>query len=157
MSGEADSEEIMGTGRRRRRQRRGRGKVGDALKKGWQKVKQFAHDNKLGSKLVDAAGSALKAANPEWAPAIGAVQDKVGKYVAKKGYGYKLAGERAGMGSRKSVGSKREVFNGTADRTSGGLTRAGLMKNKRGKIVSKAKHSVGLRAMKYLKPFTKRD
>ena len=34
------------------------------------------------------------------------------------------------------VGSMRRVFNGTADRTGGGLTKKDLCKNKRGKIVS---------------------
>ena len=37
-------------------------------------------------------------------------------------------------------GSRRQVFNGTAERTTGGLRREQLMKNERGRIVSAAKH-----------------
>jgi hypothetical protein len=41
-----------------------------------------------------------------------------------------------------TVGSRAQVFNGTADRTSGGLTKSDLKKNpKTGEIVSKAKSS----------------
>lgn len=37
-------------------------------------------------------------------------------------------------------GSRRQVFNGTAERTTGGLRKEHLMKNERGRIVSAAKH-----------------
>ena len=37
-------------------------------------------------------------------------------------------------------GSRRQVFNGSAERTTGGLRREQLMKNERGRIVSAAKH-----------------
>lgn len=43
----------------------------------------------------------------------------------------------------KNVGSKREVWNGTAEKTSGGLTIEKLGKNKRGHIVSVAKYLQG--------------
>jgi len=43
-----------------------------------------------------------------------------------------------------SIGSKRQVWNGTAERTPGGLTKSDLIKNKRGKIVSKKKHKRGI-------------
>lgn len=54
----------------------------------------------------------------------------------------------------KLIGSKREVWNGSAERTSGNLTKSDLMKNKRGRIVSKKKHALGLKAFKQnkLKP-----
>lgn len=48
------------------------------------------------------------------------------------------------------VGSYREVFNETAEKTSGGLTKDDLMQNKRGKIVSVAKHKAGLERWKKL-------
>ena len=38
-----------------------------------------------------------------------------------------------------TVGSKAQVFHGTAHKTSGGLTRKDLMKNKHGRIVSRKK------------------
>jgi hypothetical protein len=40
----------------------------------------------------------------------------------------------------KTVGSKREVYEGEAVHTSGGLKKGELMRNKRGKIVSKKQH-----------------
>jgi hypothetical protein len=50
--------------------------------------------------------------------------------------------EQKGGKTRKFLkyGSRRQVFNGTAERTSGGLTKERLMKNERGRIVSAAKH-----------------
>lgn len=53
------------------------------------------------------------------------------------------------MGGAKAVGSKREVWNGTARHTSGGVYKAGLMKHK-GRIVSKKKHAAGKKAIKNL-------
>lgn len=38
------------------------------------------------------------------------------------------------------VGTRAQVWHGTAKKTSGGLTKSHLMKNKAGRIVSKAKH-----------------
>ena len=38
-------------------------------------------------------------------------------------------------------GSRRQVFNGTADKTPGGLTKEDLIKNKHGRIVSAKKHN----------------
>jgi hypothetical protein len=61
----------------------------------------------------------------------------------------KSAGTRKGCSCSK-VGSKLQVWNGTKTRTSGGLSRADLMKNKRGKVVSKKQHAAGLRAKRYL-------
>ncbi len=50
-----------------------------------------------------------------------------------------------------TVGSKAQVFHGSAKHTSGGLTRKDLMKTKAGRIVSKKKHTAGLKAIKKLK------
>ncbi len=54
-------------------------------------------------------------------------------------------------GTRKipAVGSKAQVWHGTAKHTSGGLTRKDLMKNK-GRIVSRKKHALGKKAFKNL-------
>lgn len=49
------------------------------------------------------------------------------------------------------VGSKIQVYNGSAERTKGGLTKNDLLRNKRGKIVSKAQYENGLRAAANLK------
>ena len=38
------------------------------------------------------------------------------------------------------VGSRAQVWHGTAKKTSGGLTKKDLLKNKAGRIVSKRKH-----------------
>lgn len=51
--------------------------------------------------------------------------------------------EQKGGKTRKILkfGSRRQVFNGTAEKTSGGLRKEQLMKNERGRIVSAAKHT----------------
>ena len=41
----------------------------------------------------------------------------------------------------KTVGSRAEVWHGNAKKTSGGLTKKDLLKNKHGRIVSKKKHN----------------
>jgi hypothetical protein len=51
----------------------------------------------------------------------------------------------------KTVGTKAQVFHGTAKHTSGGLTRKDLMKTKKGRIVSKRKHAAGKKALRRLK------
>lgn len=53
----------------------------------------------------------------------------------------KLVEQKGGKTRKVSkYGSRRQVFNGTAEMTSGGLRREQLMKNERGRIVSAAKH-----------------
>ena len=58
--------------------------------------------------------------------------------------------------SSKIVGSKKEVWAGTANHTSGKLTKSDLMKNKAGKVISKKKYAQGQRAFRKnnLKPKT---
>ena len=41
---------------------------------------------------------------------------------------------------KRTIGSRREVYNGTAKRTSGGLEKKNLFYNKYGRIVSMLKH-----------------
>ena len=48
------------------------------------------------------------------------------------------------------IGSKRQVFNGSKKRTSGGLEKKDLMKNKRGLIVSKKASENGKKALERL-------
>jgi hypothetical protein len=50
-----------------------------------------------------------------------------------------------------AVGSKAQVYHGTAKHTSGGLTKKDLMKTKAGRIVSKKKHAQGLKSIKKLR------
>jgi len=50
-----------------------------------------------------------------------------------------------------AVGSKTQVFHGTAKHTSGGLHRKDLMKTKNGRIVSRKKHAAGKKAIKNLR------
>lgn len=45
----------------------------------------------------------------------------------------------------KTIGTKSEVYKGSAVKTAGGLFKDDLMKNKRGKIVSKKQHAAGLK------------
>jgi hypothetical protein len=49
-----------------------------------------------------------------------------------------------------AVGTKAQVYHGTAKHTSGGLTKKDLMKTKKGRIVSRKKHAAGKRALKRL-------
>lgn len=59
----------------------------------------------------------------------------------------------------QNIGSKLQVWNGTAKRTSGGLVIADLIKNKRGKVVSKKQSENGKRAFlkNNLKPKTREE
>ena len=47
-----------------------------------------------------------------------------------------------------TVGTKAQVWHGTALKTPGGLKKSDLMKNKHSRIVSKKKHSQGKKLMK---------
>ena len=49
-----------------------------------------------------------------------------------------------------TVGSKAQVWHGTAKHTSGGLEKKHLVKNKHGRIVSRRKMRQGRKALKYL-------
>ena len=50
----------------------------------------------------------------------------------------------------KKRGSKREVWDGAAEKTKGGLNKSSLMMNKKGKVVSTKRHSHGKNQIKYL-------
>ena len=52
--------------------------------------------------------------------------------------------------SLPAVGSKAQVFHGSAKHTSGGLTKKDLVQNKHGRIVSRRKMMAGKKALKYL-------
>jgi hypothetical protein len=52
---------------------------------------------------------------------------------------------------KQTVGSKAQVFHGTAKRTSGGLVKSDLMQNKAGRIVSKKAHAAGKDAIQRLR------
>lgn len=53
--------------------------------------------------------------------------------------------------TEQTFGSKAQVWHGTAKKTSGGLTKSDLMKNKHGRIVSRRKHSLGKKSIKHLR------
>ena len=53
-------------------------------------------------------------------------------------------------GGKVKVGSKAQVFHGTAERTAGGLTKSDLLLNKRGHIVSRKQMEAGKKAFKRL-------
>jgi hypothetical protein len=55
-----------------------------------------------------------------------------------------------GGGKIPAVGTKAQVYHGTAKHTSGGLTKKDLMKTKKGRIVSRKKHAAGKKALKRL-------
>ena len=49
------------------------------------------------------------------------------------------------------IGTRAQVWHGTAYKTTGGLTKNDLMKNKSGRIVSKAKHNTAKREKRLVK------
>ena len=53
-------------------------------------------------------------------------------------------------GATRAVGTRAQVWHGTAHHTSGGLTRAALKKNKHGRIVSRRASAAGKKALKHL-------
>jgi hypothetical protein len=55
------------------------------------------------------------------------------------------------MEKGKTIGSRAQVWHGTAKKTSGGLTKSDLMKNKSGRIVSRAKHHTAKKEMRLVK------
>lgn len=57
---------------------------------------------------------------------------------------------KASSGHSITIGSKRQVFNGSAAHTSGGLTQGDLMMHK-GRIVSRKAHAAGKKAMNRLR------
>ena len=64
-------------------------------------------------------------------------------------------GKRSGSTTRKAskmpaVGTKAQVFHGTAKHTSGGLKKKDLMKTHKGRIVSRKKHALGKKSLKNL-------
>jgi hypothetical protein len=50
-----------------------------------------------------------------------------------------------------AVGTKAQVWHGSAKHTSGGLVKKDLMKTRKGRIVSKRKHAAGKKALAQLK------
>ena len=54
------------------------------------------------------------------------------------------------MTFQQTIGTHAQVWHGTAKKTSGGLTKTNLMKNKHGHIVSKKKHALGKKSIKHL-------
>jgi hypothetical protein len=54
-------------------------------------------------------------------------------------------------GGMMRVGSKAQVYHGTAHHTKGGLTRKDLLRNKRGKIVSRKQAAAGKKAFSRLR------
>ena len=62
-------------------------------------------------------------------------------------------GERVSIIAKGKV-AKALVFRGSKERTTGGLNKAALMKNKRGKVVSKKASATGKRAYKHIQAWT---
>ena len=56
-----------------------------------------------------------------------------------------------GGDKQRTIGSRAEVWHGSAKKTSGGLTKSDLIKNKHGRIVSKKKHSTAKKEKRLVK------
>ena len=63
--------------------------------------------------------------------------------------------EKSNHNACRKIGSKYEVFQGLALRTSGGLCKDDLMESKRGQIISKKRHEQGKKAFKNIENFIK--
>lgn len=55
------------------------------------------------------------------------------------------------MTHEQTIGSRAQVWHGTAKKTSGGLTKSHLMMNKHGRIVSRRKHNTAKREKRLVK------
>jgi hypothetical protein len=55
------------------------------------------------------------------------------------------------MSHEQNIGSRAQVWHGTAKKTSGGLTKSALMMNKHGRIVSKRKHMTAKKEKRLVK------
>ena len=137
---------------------------GEGLKVGMKvprRIKRLIQDNKyIANKIFKTAQTMMKKGGRTQCDSFPCPELKNGKYG-------KLPGSKrprgrpsgsislAGQGEQKRIGSKREVWVGTAMKTSGGLTRADLMKNKRGKVVSIKQHKKGLSVAHNLVPIKK--
>jgi hypothetical protein len=63
--------------------------------------------------------------------------------MAKKEKELKPSENKNGM---KPIGTRKDVFNRKAEKTTGGLTRTDLMLNSQGKVVSKRRHDLAVSA-----------
>jgi hypothetical protein len=70
----------------------------------------------------------------------------------KEAYGASLKGGARSTRKVKvpAVGTKAQVWHGSAKHTSGGLVKKDLMKTRKGRIVSKKKHALGKKSLKNL-------
>ena len=71
--------------------------------------------------------------------------------VTRKNRKDRKEGENMMGGAMPAIGSKAQVFHGTAHHTKGGLTRKDLLRNKRGKIVSRKQAAAGKKAFSRLR------
>ena len=55
------------------------------------------------------------------------------------------------MTHQQTIGTRAQVWHGTAKKTSGGLSKAALMMNKHGRIVSRKKHNTAKREKRLVK------
>jgi hypothetical protein len=81
--------------------------------------------------------------------------DTAMKDMNKKAMKKKAMKKKAAKKKAMKKGSKRQVFKGSRAMTQGGLTKASLIKNKRGKVVSKALRAVGKKNYKNISAWTK--
>jgi len=109
-----------------------------------------AKKNNAGANAAGNNAGAANAGNNAAVPAANAMMRRSRKQSggAKAKKTRKVAKTRK-AGKTPAVGSKAQVFHGSAKHTSGGLTKSDLMKHK-GRIVSRKKHALGKKAFKNL-------
>ena len=70
---------------------------------------------------------------------------------AKKSRKATRKASRSVSSATQAVGTKAQVYHGTARHTSGGLRKSDLMKTSKGRIVSRRKHAAGKKALARLR------
>jgi hypothetical protein len=80
---------------------------------------------------------------------VSAITDRIAGMTGNMKGGLRKTQKTRKASKTPAVGSKAQVWHGSAKHTSGGLTRKDLMKHK-GRIVSKKKHALGKKAFKNL-------
>ena len=81
---------------------------------------------------------------------VSAITDRIAGMTGNMKGGLRKTQKTRKASKTPAVGSKAQVWHGSAKHTSGGLTRKDLMKTKKGRIVSRKKHAAGKKALKRL-------
>jgi len=111
--------------------------------------KSYLNTASNAAKGVGASLSSLLGMAPSGAVGGRRARNQRGRFLSKRKANRMTFKKRSAHAA--TVGTKAQVFHGTAKHTSGGLHRSDLMKTKKGRIVSKRKHAAGKTAIRRLR------